>query len=465
MKFYELSEGQIQIDAEFELGKRAGLGSLSHVLLFTIIFFSTPLLQNNFWLTAIIGYGLLMTSIFRLWLSRRQKKFYQDKRMTWLLLFDVSMVIAACLWGVLCEEILRQFGFINPMTSIILLIICGITAGAANSFNPSFKRAMTFIALVLGIPFLFLLSSILAKTPLSAAFAAIFAIYFSFLLMQVRSQFNIFWSLLRSQKQTKDLNLLLDKKVKERTEQLFAAEAKLIESAKMTALGEMAAGIAHEINNPLGIISLVADQAAEFINDEKMSSQSFVKMMHTIDSAAGRISDIIKNLRTFSRDASHDQVITITIGQIIKNTLTLCQERIHHAKIKVHLKNGYDLKIQCRGTEISQALLNLITNACDAIAELTDKWIAIEVSKSEAGLEISVTDSGGGIPEEIQTKLFQPFFTTKEIGKGAGLGLSVAKGIIETHQGSLRLDNSSRNTRFVIQLPVLAATRIDKIAA
>ena len=109
--------------------------------------------------------------------------------------------------------------------------------------------------------------------------------------------------------------------------------------------------------------------------------------------------------------------------------------------------------MQCRATQISQVLLNLLNNACDAIRDLPEKWIRIGYEESVAGFELSVTDSGTGIDRAILDKLFQPFFTTKGVNVGTGLGLSISKGIAESHGGSLEYDSSCPNTRFILSLP------------
>ncbi|MBY0315470.1 MAG: GHKL domain-containing protein [Bdellovibrionales bacterium] len=112
-----------------------------------------------------------------------------------------------------------------------------------------------------------------------------------------------------------------------------------------------------------------------------------------------------------------------------------------------------DIKIQCRSVEISQVFLNLLDNAFDAIHQLEEKWVRVELRDLDESIEMSFTDSGWGIPECLKDKIMQPFFTTKEVGKGTGLGLSIAHGIIEAHQGQLFLDSTSTHTRFAVRLP------------
>lgn len=264
----------------------------------------------------------------------------------------------------------------------------------------------------------------------------------------------VFLRLTHAEKQLNDFNLALEHRIAERTQQLLETESKLVHSAKMAALGEMAGGIAHEINTPLGTISLLGEQIEEIANTEPLNKPSLLQMTKTIDETVRRISVIINGLRTFSRDGGNDLFDSTPVKQIVEMTLALCKEKLRHASVKVHVDPiADDLEIQCRAVQISQVILNLINNACDAIETLPDKWIRVAVIPEADGVAITITDSGNGIPKEVLAKLFQPFFTTKEIGKGTGLGLSISKGIVDAHHGRLTVDTSCKNTRFVLYLP------------
>lgn len=265
----------------------------------------------------------------------------------------------------------------------------------------------------------------------------------------------VFLRLAQLEKELSEMNRSLDEKVKERTRQLLETEAKLVNAAKMSALGEMAGGIAHEINTPLCTISMVADQLGEMVADDPLDKEEIQRRIDIVGKTVKRISSIILGLKAFSRDGSHDPFDSAPLKQIIDNTLVLCQERIKQIGINFTIDAiPSDLKIRCQPVQISQVLLNLIGNACDAVATLEQKWIKIQVEPSDDHVRISITDSGGGISPHIREKLFQPFFTTKEIGKGTGLGLSISKGIVDNHGGKLELDSSASNTRFVLQLPL-----------
>ncbi len=263
----------------------------------------------------------------------------------------------------------------------------------------------------------------------------------------------VFLRLTAIEKELTEFNNNLDEKVKEKTKQLLEAEEKLITAAKMSALGEMAGGIAHEINTPLGTIGLLAGQIESLIQEDPLDKDAAANMIKIIRETVKRIGIIIHSLRTFSRDGSKDDFNSVPVVQVIESTLRLCNEKLKQNNIDLRIdKIPDDLKIRCQEIPLSQVLINLISNSCDAIQSHKEKWIHISTEVKGDYVLISVTDSGQGIPPELQSKIFQPFFTTKEIGKGTGLGLSISKGIIDSHKGSLTIDTESKNTKFVIQL-------------
>jgi signal transduction histidine kinase len=235
---------------------------------------------------------------------------------------------------------------------------------------------------------------------------------------------------------------------------LEMVRAKMIASSKMASLGEMAAGIAHEINNPLAIIVAKGEFLKEFINSDTLDKDMLNNLSDKICETALRIAKIISGLRTFSRDASSDPYKDTLVEKILQDSFSLCKEKLkfHHVEIEFpKVEDG--LTVECRSVQIVQVIVNLINNAYDAIAEYEEKWIKINFEDHGENVSVAVIDSGKGIPEEVRDKLMEPFFTTKEVGKGTGLGLSISRGIIEDHNGKFYIDADHENTRFVISLP------------
>lgn len=254
---------------------------------------------------------------------------------------------------------------------------------------------------------------------------------------------------------------LLNTELNESLLELRKMQAQLSQASKMSALGEMAGGISHEINTPLAIINTLSEQLRELLLEEPLDKATIVENATVIEATVQRIAKIVSGLRSFSRDASVDQFKTESIQRIIDETLALCGERIKQHSIDLQIDEvSADLTIECRSVQISQVLLNLLNNAVDAIAVEEKKWIRLAVVEQGEFVNILVTDSGKGMPRKVQEKIFQPFFTTKEVGKGTGLGLSISRGLVGSHGGRLEIDGEFPNTRFVISLPKTQALKI-----
>ena len=243
---------------------------------------------------------------------------------------------------------------------------------------------------------------------------------------------------------------LTQEKIKEKELEEF--RLKSFSSSRLAVLGEMAAGIAHEVNNPLAVISgacyHLKKKLTAVLDDDATAK------LDKIQSTVFRINKIINSLRVFARDGEHDPFVSYSLNKIIDDTLDLGQQKLNDRGISVSRQGALDdIVIECRPVQLSQVFLNLINNSSYAIQDLDEKWITIEVINSDDQLCVAVTDSGRGIPDTIREKIFNPFFTTKEAGVGTGLGLSISMGIIKSHSGSFTLDDTSKNTRFLVTLP------------
>lgn len=243
------------------------------------------------------------------------------------------------------------------------------------------------------------------------------------------------------------------KRAKER--QLKEQEKKIITSSRLASLGEMAAGIAHEINNPLTIINGHLSVLRRLLNNRGLASDMEVqKRMEVAESTTNRIAKIVKGLRSYARESDQGDKERVVVEAIVEDTLAFCADKFKGEGIELVSRLEPHLEVVVRPYQISQVLLNLLNNAADAVAGCAERRVVIEAAARNNGVEISVTDTGVGVPPFLKEKIMEPFFTTKEVGKGVGLGLSISQGIIQAHDGKFYLDDSSPKTRFVIWLPM-----------
>ncbi|MBL7545079.1 MAG: HAMP domain-containing protein [Bdellovibrionaceae bacterium] len=272
----------------------------------------------------------------------------------------------------------------------------------------------------------------------------------------------------------------LKKKVQELEEankELKETQKKLVHSAKMISLGELVAGVAHELNNPISFIysnmSYLRDYSSKLIDLVRTSSQDMEalekkkidyefdyivtdlpKLISSCEEGARRTRDIVLGLRNFSR-IDESQIKEVDLRETIDTTLNLLQGEL---KNKIEVKKDYEPipNIKCFASQISQVFVNLLSNAIQAIAGSGTIWIHTSlIREKENWVQISIQDSGSGIPAENLDKIFDPFFTTKGVGQGTGLGLSITYGIVQKHGGDIQVKSQVNvGTEFIIQLPI-----------
>lgn len=237
--------------------------------------------------------------------------------------------------------------------------------------------------------------------------------------------------------------------------------ARLVHAAQFSALAQLAAGVAHEINNPLAVIQGYSSVLSTHARQEKLTGELADRTASKIMEMVTRISKIVRGLQNFAREGDRDPFHALQINGLIEETLDLCQERFNISGITLDVRwRTEGLVIEGRQGQLVQALLNLLDNAREACASLEEKWVRIEISEVEDSVVIAIEDSGPGITTGIRSRVMEPFFSTKDPGKGVGLGLSNAKGIIETHGGVLTLNGDHPNTRFEIFIPKRIAARV-----
>ncbi len=234
-------------------------------------------------------------------------------------------------------------------------------------------------------------------------------------------------------------------------EALEQEKIKNIHSSKLASLGEIAAGLAHEINNPLAVIIGRSEILISGLTEENSLKESeIIKHVGKIGEVAQRISNIVNSMRRISRGGNNKTEDNVAIADLLLDVKNVINEKLVNNQINFDISQvlRHHIALGDFGL-ISQVILNLINNSIDAISQLVDKriWVIAEEA-SNGKLVVYLHDSGNGIPQSYQEKLFIPFHTTKEVGKGTGLGLSISKGIMEQMGGNLIYDDSQPNTCF-----------------
>jgi PAS domain S-box-containing protein len=232
--------------------------------------------------------------------------------------------------------------------------------------------------------------------------------------------------------------------------------SKSLHHAKLASLGEMSAGMAHEINNPMTIIIGNLSLVEKFAHDPvKLRS-----IINAMEKSAHRVSKIVGGLKKFSRTSDSRKLSVKSLGAIATESLNLVAANPNRNQTSVDLDVAGDSRILCDEIEIEQILINLINNAIDAVKNLPERWVRIRIFERNEKIVMQIRDSGSGIAADIRNKIFQPFFTTKPVGEGTGLGLSIAKGIVEEHRGSIDVLTEEKNTCFEIVFPKAAEAKL-----
>lgn len=242
--------------------------------------------------------------------------------------------------------------------------------------------------------------------------------------------------------------------LKKMQEELEVQREKQNHSSRLASLGQMAGGIAHEINNPLAILSghsnMLITCSEQVDIDKKIVKASAKSIRETVL----RMATIIKGLKNFARDSSKDDFEEFDLKQLVDEVIALCEDRYKRHEVSVEISDSIDgVKLFGQKVQIGQVLINLFNNAFDAVKVLETKWVKLNYEADAKNSKIIIEDSGGGLSEEIRSKLMEPFFTTKKSGEGTGIGLSICKNIMEKHFGELYIDDNAKNTRFVITMP------------
>ena len=244
------------------------------------------------------------------------------------------------------------------------------------------------------------------------------------------------------------------------------SQAQLVQAAKMASLGQLVAGVAHELNNPISYISSnmgflreytaklhnIIDGGGEKTSDYEYMREDLTKLITSCEDGAERIKSIVLGLRKFSR-LDQVKLKTVSLHELIESTLVILSSELK-GRVAVHKVFGEIPEVQCFPSSMNQVFMNIIQNASQAIKSSGEIWIKTTLVTEDI-ICIEIKDSGEGMSEAVKEKVFEPFYTTKDVGDGTGLGMSISYGIVKKHGGEIRIDSElGVGSSFTIDLPV-----------
>jgi PAS domain S-box-containing protein len=267
----------------------------------------------------------------------------------------------------------------------------------------------------------------------------------------------------KTDEELKKLNRTLEERVQQELEKIRKQQEMLIQKSKLESLGELAAGIAHEINQPLGSISMGIDNLLVKMNAGEITEEYSRRKTESIFRDIDRIRNIIQHVRIFSRDQQNARLEPISVGEVVKNALSLISRQYENKGIRLQTRysSRNDTTLGNR-YKLEQVIMNILSNARYAVIEKEkagiegyEKVIKISTFANRRNCGFVIEDNGTGIPESIIGNIFDPFFTTKQEDMGTGLGLSIIYGIIKEMKGDIKADSKEgKQTRIVVTLPV-----------
>jgi two-component system C4-dicarboxylate transport sensor histidine kinase DctB len=255
-------------------------------------------------------------------------------------------------------------------------------------------------------------------------------------------------------RELRDANALLQNEVDERRrteDRLRATQNELVQAGKLAALGQMSAAIAHEINQPLA--ALRTYMASTKIFAQRGDGKQIVKNLDLIDGLAERMASITNHLKTFARKSEPGRPEPVAVARAVEGALFLIESQIKAAGVRLTRDIQPDVWVSGYAVQLEQVLVNLIRNALDAVADVKKPAIEIAVRADDTTVRIAIADNGPGIPPDLIERIFDPFVTTKPIGKGLGLGLSISYGIVQDFRGRIHASNRPQGgAEIVIEL-------------
>jgi signal transduction histidine kinase len=373
--------------------------------------------------------------------DRNPNKYTAQK---WLKLYLGTVNYVAALWALVPFFMIN---LLNPSSEVFLIILLlGMASGGAIAFVATKKTAI-FYCTSINVTYAI---KTLIEDKSNSYLIVMAAVIFVLLLYKTIKQFNLMY----------ENAYFMGLEVKDKFEiekELQQQKIKDMQNAKLASLGEMAAGIAHEINNPLTVSLGKLNKLKKLLSRPDTSTEDLKEIINSASSANNRIAQIVSSMQNLSRikDEAESQQFSITELRSVVYPLIDIKLKTHDVEL---IDNMTDSQLLSDKGELSQVLINLLKNAVDAIEGQSHKWIKLSTRENDEFVEIIVMDSGFSAGIKDHDKIFDPFYTTKEVGKGTGLGLSLCRNIMRRNGGDIILAKKSEHTCFTLSVKKFKAS-------
>lgn len=426
----------------------------------TIIFyqFKSPVLGRPF---LILGISIALISAFRALISYLGIK-QKISRFEFLPAIHVALLANSVLWGIVftLDALHSPVDGLERIVTFALML--GLTATSPIALIATPRIQVFFYVFTLLSPAV-IYSYRIVNGSLPNLFVTFPIFLVLFFLYQLSTGRNLLRMLITSLENNLKLQLEQENlrqtlaQLRSTQEELFSERARTLNSERLAFLGSMASGVAHEINNPLTISGGQLEKLQSYLDthpgfDNNQQVASLIDKLKTMNL---RIQNIVRGLQYFATEKATESLEPFTLTELIDLTTLFYFEKMKSLHIQFTTGTIPHVTLKGQKSELSQALVNIIDNAVEAVQSVQNRKISLSFVQSVNHLEIAVSDNGPGIDATIRDHIFHPFFTTKDVGQGTGLGLSIARGIIQSHGGDLRFTSAPGATAFTVSLPIL----------
>lgn len=417
------------------------------LMVYWLINDDTELNMTDVWCACFV---VMSTAVF-IWRQNSYRLLFQHK-ITAPQVLNIHLLLLALsvvLWSYLSLVIFPESNLWQQ--AFIIMVIAGVAAGSfpINAISKPLCQA-TLVGLLLP----FVVGSYLAPSEFGTILSGALLIY---LLVLMRVAFVLTTTI------KNEFHLALHNE--SLRQQLESKTTQMISQAQRVSAGELAGSMAHEINNPLTILAVNLELLNIRLNEPNFDKSKFPLIINKMTHSIERITRIIRELRSYTQNSevSSQPTSTQNLEEIVNYTLMLCKERTDFNNIELRVGAiPIGLQVRSNKTDISNALMHVITNACQAVEKCDEKWIEITFSEFAGEVQISVSDSGPGISHEVRDQVMLPFFTTKSFATNLGLGLTITQNIMHAHGGSLQLLENTKHTTFVLSIPKLENSDMER---